>query len=91
MEALDTKPTQEYLSFNSFWFFFEQNDWKGSIAFVVGNRIEDDLPIRALTLAVQVPQRKFFSIVSWQDILQQVPVPFTSKPLEDFFFFFCLK
>ncbi|GAB5575432.1 sperm-associated antigen 17 isoform X1 [Prionailurus iriomotensis] len=48
------------------------NDWKGSIAFVVGNRIEDDLPIRALTLAVQVPQRKFFSIVSWQDILQQI-------------------
>ncbi|XP_046941193.1 sperm-associated antigen 17 [Lynx rufus] len=51
---------------------FNQNDWKGSIAFVVGNRIEDDLPIRALTLAVQVPQRKFFSIVSWQDILQQI-------------------
>ncbi|XP_027464965.2 sperm-associated antigen 17 isoform X7 [Zalophus californianus] len=51
---------------------FDQNDWKGSVAFVVGNRIEDDLLIRALTLAVQVPQRKFFSIVSWQDILQQI-------------------
>ncbi|XP_008704587.2 sperm-associated antigen 17 [Ursus maritimus] len=51
---------------------FNQNDWKGSIAFVVGNRIEDDVLIRALTLAVQVPQRKSFSIVSWQDILQQI-------------------
>uniref|UniRef100_A0A8C0AAY2 Sperm associated antigen 17 n=1 Tax=Bos mutus grunniens TaxID=30521 RepID=A0A8C0AAY2_BOSMU len=51
---------------------FNQNDWKGSIAFVVGNRIEDEVLIRALTLAVQVPQRRLFSIVSWQDIFQQV-------------------
>ncbi|XP_004420659.1 PREDICTED: sperm-associated antigen 17 [Ceratotherium simum simum] len=51
---------------------FNQNDWKGSVAFVVGNRIEDDLLIRALTLAVQAPQRKLFSMVSWQDILQQI-------------------
>ncbi|KAM5256062.1 sperm-associated antigen 17 [Ctenodactylus gundi] len=51
---------------------FNQNDWKASVAFVVGNRIEDDLPIQALTLAVQVPQRKLFSIVAWQDILQQI-------------------
>ncbi|XP_055440582.1 sperm-associated antigen 17-like [Bubalus kerabau] len=49
-----------------------ENDWKGSIAFVVGNRIEDEVLIRALTLAVQVPQRRLFSIVSWQDIVQQV-------------------
>ncbi|MXQ79527.1 hypothetical protein E5288_WYG006951 [Bos mutus] len=49
-----------------------ENDWKGSIAFVVGNRIEDEVLIRALTLAVQVPQRRLFSIVSWQDIFQQV-------------------
>ncbi|DAA31586.1 TPA: sperm associated antigen 17 [Bos taurus] len=51
---------------------FNQNDWKGSIAFVLGNRIEDEVLIRALTLAVQVPQRRLFSIVSWQDIVQQV-------------------
>uniref|UniRef100_M3XR38 Sperm associated antigen 17 n=1 Tax=Mustela putorius furo TaxID=9669 RepID=M3XR38_MUSPF len=51
---------------------FNQNDWKASVAFIVGNRSEDDLLIRALTLAVQVPQRKLFSIVSWQDILQQI-------------------
>nr|XP_007975591.2 sperm-associated antigen 17 isoform X3 [Chlorocebus sabaeus] len=51
---------------------FNQNDWKASIAFVVGNQIEDDLLIQALTLAVQVPQRKLFSMVSWQDIFQQI-------------------
>ncbi|XP_013371939.1 PREDICTED: sperm-associated antigen 17 isoform X3 [Chinchilla lanigera] len=49
-----------------------QDDWKASIAFVVGNQIEDDLLIQALTLAVQVPQRKLFSIVSWRDILLQI-------------------
>ncbi|XP_005076718.1 sperm-associated antigen 17 [Mesocricetus auratus] len=49
-----------------------QNDWKASIAFVVENRIEDALLIRALDMAVQVPQRKLFSIVSWQDILHQI-------------------
>ncbi|XP_070252631.1 sperm-associated antigen 17 isoform X6 [Myotis yumanensis] len=51
---------------------FNQKDWKGSVAFVVGNQVEDDLLIRALTLAVQVPQRRLFSIISWQDILQQI-------------------
>nr|KAF6414458.1 sperm associated antigen 17 [Molossus molossus] len=51
---------------------FNQANWKGSIAFVVGNQLEDDLLIRALALAVQVPLRKLFSIISWQDILQQI-------------------
>nr|XP_054384852.1 sperm-associated antigen 17 isoform X5 [Pongo abelii] len=51
---------------------FNQNDWQASIVFVVGNQIEDDLLIQALTVAVQVPQRKLFSMVSWQDILQQI-------------------
>ncbi|XP_054421065.1 sperm-associated antigen 17 [Pteronotus mesoamericanus] len=51
---------------------FNQNDWKGSIAFVVGNRTEDDLLIRALALAVQAPQRKLFSLISWQDVLRQI-------------------
>ncbi|MEJ1277918.1 sperm associated antigen 17 [Cricetulus griseus] len=49
-----------------------KNDWKASIAFVVGNRIEDFLLIEALGMAVQYPQRKLFSLVSWQDILQQI-------------------
>ncbi|KAL6031350.1 hypothetical protein STEG23_006890, partial [Scotinomys teguina] len=49
-----------------------KNDWQASIAFVVGNQIEDELLIHALDLAVQVPQRRLFSMVSWQDILQQI-------------------
>ncbi|XP_011367051.1 sperm-associated antigen 17 [Pteropus vampyrus] len=51
---------------------FNQNDWKGYVAFVVGNQIEDTVLIQALTLAVQAPQRKLFSVISWQDILQQI-------------------
>ncbi|XP_075396616.1 sperm-associated antigen 17 [Tenrec ecaudatus] len=49
-----------------------QSDWKASIAFVVGNQTEDELPLRALTQAVQAPQRKLFSVILWEDILQQI-------------------
>ncbi|XP_056675243.1 sperm-associated antigen 17 isoform X2 [Monodelphis domestica] len=54
---------------------FNQADWKGSISFVVGSRIEDELLINALELAVQVPQRKLFSLVSWNNILAQINAP----------------
>ncbi|XP_043860413.1 sperm-associated antigen 17 [Dromiciops gliroides] len=54
---------------------FNQADWKGCINFVVGNRIEDDLLINALELAVNVPQRKLFSLVSWNNILSQINAP----------------
>ncbi|XP_069862546.1 sperm-associated antigen 17 isoform X2 [Dipodomys merriami] len=52
---------------------FNQSDWKGSVAFVVGNQIEDELLlIEALTAVVQIPQRRLFSVVTWPDILQQI-------------------
>ncbi|XP_068945377.1 sperm-associated antigen 17 [Petaurus breviceps papuanus] len=54
---------------------FNQADWKGCINFVVGNRIEDDLLIKALALAINVPQRKLFSLVSWENILSQINAP----------------
>ncbi|XP_072500601.1 sperm-associated antigen 17 isoform X2 [Notamacropus eugenii] len=54
---------------------FNQADWKGCINFVVGNRIEDDLLINALALAVDIPQRKLFSLVSWDNILSQINAP----------------
>ncbi|XP_044531471.1 sperm-associated antigen 17 [Gracilinanus agilis] len=54
---------------------FNQADWKGCISFVVGNQIEDDLLINALELAVQVPQRKLFSLVSWNNILAEIRSP----------------
>ncbi|XP_074005531.1 sperm-associated antigen 17 [Numenius arquata] len=50
----------------------EEDDWKPSIAFVVGTKIEDEIHTKALSLAVQVPQRKLFSVVTREDVLRQV-------------------
>ncbi|XP_009328452.1 PREDICTED: sperm-associated antigen 17 [Pygoscelis adeliae] len=49
-----------------------QDDWKPSIAFVVGTKIEDEVHTKALSLAVQVPQRKLFSVVTREDIFRQI-------------------
>ncbi|XP_049621975.1 sperm-associated antigen 17 [Suncus etruscus] len=51
---------------------FNQADWKCSVAFVVGDKIEDELLINALIQAIELPQRKLFSVVSWQALLQQI-------------------
>ncbi|XP_035750501.1 sperm-associated antigen 17 [Egretta garzetta] len=48
------------------------DDWKPSIAFVVGTKIEDEIHTKALSLAVQVPQRKLFSVVTREDIFRQI-------------------
>ncbi|KAM6417208.1 LOW QUALITY PROTEIN: sperm-associated antigen 17 [Pluvialis apricaria] len=50
----------------------EEDDWKPSIAFVVGTKIEDEIHTKALSLAVQVPQRKLFSVVTREDIFSQI-------------------
>ncbi|XP_072182655.1 sperm-associated antigen 17 [Excalfactoria chinensis] len=50
----------------------EEDDWKPSIAFVVGAKIEDEMHTKALSLAVQVPQRKLFSVVTREDIFRQI-------------------
>uniref|UniRef100_A0A8C4U9V5 Sperm associated antigen 17 n=1 Tax=Falco tinnunculus TaxID=100819 RepID=A0A8C4U9V5_FALTI len=50
----------------------EEDDWKPSITFVVGTKIEDEIHTKALSLAVQVPQRKLFSVVMREDIFRQV-------------------
>ncbi|KAM6144590.1 sperm-associated antigen 17 [Phoenicopterus ruber ruber] len=50
----------------------EEDDWKPSIAFVVGTKIEDEIHTKALSLAVQVPQRKLFSVVTHEDIFRQI-------------------
>ncbi|KAM9003095.1 sperm-associated antigen 17 [Sarcophilus harrisii] len=54
---------------------FNQANWKGCISFVVGNRIEDNLLINALALAIEVPQRKLFSLVTWDNIFTQITSP----------------
>ncbi|XP_019404212.1 PREDICTED: sperm-associated antigen 17 isoform X6 [Crocodylus porosus] len=50
----------------------EEDDWKPNIAFVVENKTEDEIHTKALSLAVQVPQRKLFSVVSWEGIFEQI-------------------
>ncbi|XP_068554843.1 sperm-associated antigen 17 [Anas acuta] len=50
----------------------EEDNWKPSVAFVVGTKIEDEIHTTALSLAVQVPQRKLFSVVTREDIFRQI-------------------
>ncbi|CAH2218694.1 sperm-associated antigen 17 [Pelobates cultripes] len=48
------------------------DSWKVSIAFVVESRQEDEIHTKALTQAICVPQRKLFSLVSWDKMVQQI-------------------
>ncbi|XP_015261877.1 PREDICTED: sperm-associated antigen 17, partial [Gekko japonicus] len=50
----------------------EEENWTPSIAFVVGNQVEDALHMKALSLAVQLPLRRLFSVVSWEQILEEI-------------------
>ncbi|KAM6098835.1 sperm-associated antigen 17 [Theristicus caerulescens] len=50
----------------------QEDDWKPSIAFVVGTKAEDEIHTKALSLAVQVPQRKLFSVVTREDVFRQI-------------------
>ncbi|XP_018425052.1 PREDICTED: sperm-associated antigen 17 [Nanorana parkeri] len=49
-----------------------QENWKVSISFVVENQQEDEVHTRALSQAVWAPQRRLFSLVSWDKVLEQV-------------------
>ncbi|XP_068026773.1 LOW QUALITY PROTEIN: sperm-associated antigen 17-like, partial [Melanerpes formicivorus] len=48
------------------------DDWKPSIAVIVGTKPEDELHAAALALAVQLPLRKLFSVVTRDDLFRQV-------------------
>ncbi|XP_066455325.1 sperm-associated antigen 17 isoform X2 [Eleutherodactylus coqui] len=50
----------------------DEDSWKVNIALLVENQVEDEVHTRALSQAVCVPQRKLFSLVSWDKVLQQV-------------------
>ncbi|XP_015485401.1 sperm-associated antigen 17 isoform X1 [Parus major] len=50
----------------------EEDDWKPSITFIVGTKIEDEIHTQALALAVQVPLRKLFSVITREDIDRQI-------------------
>ncbi|KAM5180835.1 sperm-associated antigen 17 [Mantella aurantiaca] len=50
----------------------EEENWRVSVSFVVENQQEDEVHTRALSQAVWAPQRRLFSLVSWDKVLQQV-------------------
>nr|XP_014344891.1 PREDICTED: LOW QUALITY PROTEIN: sperm-associated antigen 17 [Latimeria chalumnae] len=50
----------------------EEDEWKVSLSLVVGNQTKDEAHLKALSLAVQVPLRKLFSVVTWEGILTQI-------------------
>ncbi|XP_070598085.1 sperm-associated antigen 17 isoform X4 [Erythrolamprus reginae] len=50
----------------------EEENWIPSTAFVVASKPEDELHIKALTMAVRVPQRKLFNVISWEELLAQI-------------------
>uniref|UniRef100_H3AXY7 Sperm associated antigen 17 n=1 Tax=Latimeria chalumnae TaxID=7897 RepID=H3AXY7_LATCH len=49
-----------------------KDEWKVSLSLVVGNQTKDEAHLKALSLAVQVPLRKLFSVVTWEGILTQI-------------------
>ncbi|XP_071995183.1 sperm-associated antigen 17-like isoform X3 [Engystomops pustulosus] len=50
----------------------QEDSWKVNIALVVENQEEDEVHTRALSQAVRLPQRRLFSLVSWDKVLEQV-------------------
>ncbi|XP_062369128.1 sperm-associated antigen 17 [Cinclus cinclus] len=50
----------------------EEDAWKPFITFIIGTKIEDEIHTQALALAVQVPLRKLFSVVTREDIYRQI-------------------
>ncbi|KAM3936004.1 sperm-associated antigen 17 [Leptodactylus fuscus] len=48
------------------------DSWKVEIAFVVENQEEDEVHTRALSQAVCGPQRRLFSLVQWDKVLEQI-------------------
>ncbi|XP_071988407.1 sperm-associated antigen 17-like, partial [Engystomops pustulosus] len=49
----------------------QEDSWKVNIALVVENQEEDEVHTRALSQAVHLPQRRLFSLVSWDKVLEQ--------------------
>ncbi|KAL1021782.1 hypothetical protein UPYG_G00017870 [Umbra pygmaea] len=51
---------------------FDEETWRASISLVVEERPVDEDIIRALQLAVQQPLRRLFSVVTWDDTLENI-------------------
>ncbi|KAM7377443.1 hypothetical protein PAMA_013973 [Pampus argenteus] len=62
---------------------FEEESWQACVCLVAGRRPEDEELIRALAPAVQQPQRKLFTSVTWNSTLKKIHElgnPKTKKP-----------
>ncbi|XP_035266717.1 sperm-associated antigen 17 isoform X2 [Anguilla anguilla] len=51
---------------------FEEDSWKADISLVVGVRTEDEENIKALVLAVQLPVRRSFTVITWDATLEKI-------------------
>ncbi|KAG5851573.1 hypothetical protein ANANG_G00053100 [Anguilla anguilla] len=49
-----------------------QDSWKADISLVVGARTEDEENIKALVLAVQLPVRRSFTVITWDATLEKI-------------------
>uniref|UniRef100_A0A3P8QUV4 Sperm associated antigen 17 n=1 Tax=Astatotilapia calliptera TaxID=8154 RepID=A0A3P8QUV4_ASTCA len=52
---------------------FEEDSWQACVSFVVGRGPQEEELIQALALAVQEPQRKLFTLLTWDDTLVTEP------------------
>uniref|UniRef100_A0A4W3H172 Sperm associated antigen 17 n=1 Tax=Callorhinchus milii TaxID=7868 RepID=A0A4W3H172_CALMI len=46
--------------------------WNAAVYFVVGERQEDEIFTESLSTAIRVPQRKLFSVISWEEMMVQI-------------------
>ncbi|XP_071333844.1 sperm-associated antigen 17 isoform X2 [Trachinotus anak] len=51
---------------------FEEDSWQACVSLVVGKSQEDEELIQALALAVEKPQRKLFSLLTWGSTLTKI-------------------
>ncbi|XP_061086059.1 T-box transcription factor TBX15-like, partial [Conger conger] len=48
------------------------DSWKADVSLVVGARLQDEGSVRALVLAVQLPARRLFTVITWEDTLEKI-------------------
>ncbi|XP_059824386.1 sperm-associated antigen 17 isoform X2 [Hypanus sabinus] len=50
----------------------EEDQWKPTIYFAVGEKLENEVFLDALSAAINVPLRKLFSVISWKGTMKQI-------------------
>ncbi|KAM4536985.1 sperm-associated antigen 17 [Odontesthes bonariensis] len=51
---------------------FEEESWQACVSLVVGRSPEEEELIKALSLAVQKPQRKLFTLLTWDRTIERI-------------------